>query len=63
MAIASSIVLLSHYQNAEFLKPRNTFFMFNNDLITVFSKLPLNSQHLLYLYLIIIVAFYYMLLR
>jgi len=63
MAIASIIVFYGHYQDAGFLKPQNTFFIFNHDLFTTFSGLPLTSKYLLFIYTIISFVFYYMLLK
>jgi hypothetical protein len=63
MAIAAIIVFWGHFQDAGFLMPQNSFFVYNNDFFTAFSKLPLSSQHLLYIYTIISFSFYYMLLK
>ena len=63
MAIASVIVFYTHYQDAGFLHPTPTFFIYNNNLFTAFPNLPLSSQHILYICSIISIAFYYMLLK
>ena len=62
MAIASIIIILSHAQDAGFLKPKPTFFIFGHDVFTAFRNLPWKSQCILVFSTLLSSGIFYMIL-